>query len=411
LPQLFCGIDWAEDHHDVALVDDTGRVEAQLRIGDDAAGYRQLVDLLADHGDTPQDPIPVAIETGRGLLVACLHATGRAVYAINPLAAARYRDRHAVSRRKSDADDAIILANILRTDAHAHRPMPANTELAQAITVLARAQQDAVWNRQQTANQLRSHLREYYPAALQAFQHQANGGLTRADARAILAAAPTPSQAAKLTRSQLRAALKRSGRTRDFDTAIDRIQAVFRAHYLRQRPQVEAAMGHQTLALLRQLDAACTAADNLAAATIVQFDNHPDAKILLSFPGLGPLTAARVLAEIGDDRTRFTDARAVKAYAGASPVTRASGRSRVVAHRHIKNQRLAHAGFLWALSSLRASSAANAHYRRRRDHGDGHAQAQRHLFNKFLGQLHHCLHTNQLYNEAHAFRPPLPVAA
>jgi transposase len=229
LPQLFCGIDWAEDHHDVALVDDTGRVEAQLRIGDDADGYRQLVDLLADHGDTPQDPIPVAIETGRGLLVACLHATGRAVYAINPLAAARYRERHAVSRRKSDADDAIILANILRTDAHAHRPMPANTELAQAITVLARAQQDAVWNRQQMANQLRSHLREYYPAALQAFQHQANGGLTRADARAILAAAPTPSQAAKLTRSQLRAALKRSGRTRDFDTAIDRIQAVFRA--------------------------------------------------------------------------------------------------------------------------------------------------------------------------------------
>jgi hypothetical protein len=284
LSQLFCGIDWAEDHHDVALVDGSGRVEAQLRIGDDAAGYRQLVDVLAGHGDTPQDPIPVAIETGRGLLVACLHATGRAVYAINPLAAARYRERHAVSRRKSAAGDAIILANILRTDAHAHRPIPMNTELAQAITVLARAQQDAVWNRQQVVNQLRSHLREYYPAALQAFQHQANGGLARADPRAILAAAPTPSHAAKLTRSQLRAALKRSGRSRDFDTAIDRIQAVFRSHYLRHRPQVEAAMGHQMLALLRQLDAACAAADDLAAATIAQFDNHPDANILRSFP-------------------------------------------------------------------------------------------------------------------------------
>ena len=236
-----------------------------------------ICDLLADHGDTPQDPIPVAIETGRGLLVACLHATGRAVYAINPLAAARYRERHTVSRRKSDAGDAIVLANILRTDAYAHRPIPANTELGQAITVLARAQQDAVWNRQQVANQLRSHLREYYPAALLAFQHQANGGLTRADARAILAIAPTPSHAAKLTRGQLRAALKRSGRTRDFDTAIDRIQAVFRADYLRQPAQVESAMGHQMLALLRQLDAACAAADDLAAAAIAQFDKHPDA--------------------------------------------------------------------------------------------------------------------------------------
>ena len=153
----------------MALVDGSGRVEAQLHIGDDAAGYRQLVDLLADHGDTPEDPIPVAIETARGLLVACLHATGRAVYAINPLTAARYRERHTVSRRKSDAGDAVVLANILRTDAHAHRPIPVNTELAQAITVLARAQQDAVWNRQQVVNQLRSHLREYYPAALLAF--------------------------------------------------------------------------------------------------------------------------------------------------------------------------------------------------------------------------------------------------
>ncbi|MBN9743415.1 IS110 family transposase [Amycolatopsis sp. A1MSW2902] len=411
MPKLFCGIDWSENHHDIALVNRDGHVEAQLRIGDDAGGYRRLADLLAEHGDTPEDPIPVAIETGRGLLVACLHASGRLVFAINPLAASRYRERHTVSRRKSDAGDAIVLANILRTDAHAHRPLPANTELAQAIAVLARAQQDAVWNRQQLANQLRSHLREYYPAALLAFQHQANGGLTRADARAILAIAPTPAHAAKLTRSQPRAALKRSGRTRDFETAIDRIHAVFRADCLRQKPQVEAAMGRQMLALLRQLDTACTAADDLAAETSNQFAEHPDAKILLSFPGLGPLTGARVLAEIGDDRTRFADARAMKAYAGASPVTRASGKSHVVSHRHIKNQRLAHAGFLWALSSLRASSPAKAHYQRRRDHGDGHAQAQRHLFNRFLGQLHHCLQTGELYDEDRAFRPQLALAA
>lgn len=121
--------------------------------------------------------------------MAALRTGGRKVFAINPLAAARYRDRHGVSRKKSDPGDALVLANILRTDIHAHRPLPADSELAQAITVLARAQQDAVWHRQRVANQVRSLLREYYPAALHAFQCKEDG-LTRPDARVILALAP-----------------------------------------------------------------------------------------------------------------------------------------------------------------------------------------------------------------------------
>jgi hypothetical protein len=142
--RVFCGIDWAETHHDVAVVDAEGRLLAHRRIGDDAAGYQQLLQLLAEAGDTATDPIPVAIETSRGLLVALLRATGRRVYAINPLAVSRYRDRHGVAGAKSDHRDAVVLAGILRTDAPAHRPLPADSELAQAITVLARAQQDAV---------------------------------------------------------------------------------------------------------------------------------------------------------------------------------------------------------------------------------------------------------------------------
>ncbi len=134
---VYCGIDWASDHHDVALVDQDGALLAKARIHDDSPGLQQLIDLLAAHGDTGEDPIPVAIETSRGLLVACLRATGRPVYAINPMAAARYRDRHAVSRRKSDHLDAMVLANILRTDAAAHRQLPRDSELAQAIAVLA----------------------------------------------------------------------------------------------------------------------------------------------------------------------------------------------------------------------------------------------------------------------------------
>jgi transposase len=136
---VFCGIDWAEDHYDVALVDDAGAVLARKRIPDDSFGYQLLLKLLAEHGDNQDDLTPVAIETPRGLLVACLRRTGRKIYAINPLSVARYRERHSVARAKSDRVDAELLANILRTDRNAHRPLPADSELAQAIGVLARA--------------------------------------------------------------------------------------------------------------------------------------------------------------------------------------------------------------------------------------------------------------------------------
>jgi transposase len=154
----------------VAVVDTNGQLVAKQRVSDDAVGFGQLLGLLAEAGDRPQEPIPVAIETARGLLVACLGATGRPVYAINPLAVARYRQRHAVSGKKSDHADALVLANILRTDQAAHRPLPADSELVRAIAVLARAQQDAVWDRTQAHHKLRSLGREYYPGLLAAFR-------------------------------------------------------------------------------------------------------------------------------------------------------------------------------------------------------------------------------------------------
>ena len=399
---VFCGIDWAEDHHDIALVDKDGALLAKARISDDAAGLRALLELLAAHGDSPQQQVPVAIETSRGLLVACLRATGRPVYAINPLAASRYRERHTVSRKKSDHGDAMVLANILRTDAAAHRPLPGDSALAQAIAVLARAQQDAVWDRTQAHNKLRSLLREYFPAFLAAFAAK-RGGILRPEARGILAAATTPADAAQLSLAQLVALLKRAGRSRNLDQEAARLQEVFRGAWMRHPQPVEQAMGHQAAALLRLLDAACANADELAAAAVERFLQHPDAEIITSYPGMGELTGARVLAELGDDRTRFADARSVKAYAGAAPVTRASGKSAKVMHRRVKNQRLAAAGYHWAFSALTASPGARAHYDRRRAAGDRHAAAQRNLFNRMLGCLHHCLTTRQTYQEAIAF--------
>jgi len=400
--EVYCGIDWAEDHHDIALADRNGNLLARRRVSDDAAGLAVLLALLCEHGDTPDEQIPVAIETPRGLLTACLRATGRSIYPINPMSVARYRDRHSVAGRKSDHGDAVVLANVLRTDLHAHRPLPADSELAQAIAVLARAQQDAVWARTAAHNKLRSHLREYYPAFLAAFG-DLKGGITRPEARAILAAAPAPAAAATLTLTQLKALLKRAGRHRGIDTDATRLRQAFRAPQMRQLPLVEQAMGRQTLALLGQLNAACAAADDLEQATIESFNQHPDAEIITSFPGLGPLTGARVLAETGDDRSRFADAKGLKAYAGAAPITRASGKTTAVLHRRVKNQRLAAAGYLWAFSALTASPGARAHYDRRKDAGDRHAAAQRNLFGRLLGCLHHCLITGQHYDEATAF--------
>ena len=399
---VFCGIDWAEDHHDVAVVDRDGRLLASQRISDDAAGLARLLELLAGHGDSPEDPVPVAIETPRGLLVACLRATGRTVYPVNPMAVARYRDRHTVAGRKSDKGDAAVLANVLRTDRHAHRPLPADSELAQAIAVLARAQQDAVWDRTTAHNKLRSHLREYFPGFLTAFA-AARDGIMRPEARVILAAAPAPADAARLTVAQLRALLRKAGRSRGIDAEAHRLHGAFRTGQMRQLPLVEQAMGRQTVALLRQLEAACASASDLEQAAAESFNQHPDAGIITSFPGIGTLTGARVLAETGDDRSRFQDARGLKAYAGSAPITRASGKTRSVTHRKVKNNRLAAAGYTWAFAALTASPGARAHYDRRRDAGDRHTAAQRNLFNRLLGCLHHCLATGQHYNETTAF--------
>jgi transposase len=279
---LYCGIDWATAHHDVAVVDGDGRVVARGRVGNDAAGFAQLLTLLAEAGDTAEHPIPVGIETDHGLWVAALRETGRVIYPINPLAASRYRTRHAVSGAKSDATDAVLPANIVRTDAAAHRPLPADTELAQAIRVLARAQQDAVWARQQIGNQIRDLLKDFYPAAIVAFAELPSGGLARADARTILAAAPTPVQAAALTPARLHRLLIKSRRQRHLDRNVARLRAIFTDTYLHQPPVVENAMGIRLSALLRQFDAAAIAADELAEAAIAHFEQHPDAAVITS---------------------------------------------------------------------------------------------------------------------------------
>ena len=189
---IFVGDDWAEQHHDVYLMDESGKRLGSRRLPEGLTGIGQLHELIAQHAEEP-DQVVVGIETDRGLWVGALTAAGYQVYAVNPLAVARYRDRHHLSGAKSDASDAKLLADLVRTDRHNHRPVAGDSADAEAIKVLARAHQSLVWTRTRHTNALRNALREYYPAALAAFEDLAHG-----DALGVLDRAPSPIQGARL---------------------------------------------------------------------------------------------------------------------------------------------------------------------------------------------------------------------
>lgn len=395
---IFCGIDWAEDRHDVAVIDEHGVLLAKRRISDDLAGFSDLTTLLVEHTGTEVFvPVDIGIETDRGLLVAALRAAGHVVVPINPRAVSRYRDRHAVSGAKSDPGDALVLAQIMRTDRTVHRPLPDDSEQVMALRVLARAHQDAVWARQQTSNRLRSLLREFFPAALQAFP-----SLHSRTAVTVLAAAPDPAAAAKLTRANLTDLLHAAGRgTRPTEAA--KLAEIFSREQLHQPDAVQTAMGVAVRALVTSLTADDQAVRDLEKALEPSFESHPDAEIIDSLPGLGLVLGARVLSEFGDDRTRWADAASRRCYAGTAPITRASGKGRVVLARYVRNRRLADACYLWAFSALTKSPGARGYYDQRRAAGDTHNKALRRLANKLLGQLHHCLNEHVSYDEALAW--------
>lgn len=210
---IFVGDDWAEDHHDVYVMDEAGARLASRRLPEGLEGIRGFHELVADLVDEPDEAV-VGIETDRGLWVHALAAAGYRVYAINPMAVSRYRDRHNVAGAKSDAGDAKVLADLVRTDRHNHRPIAGDSPEAEAVKVLARAHQNLIWARNRHTNQLRNALREYYPAALAAFSDLADR-----DALAVLDRAPIPEVGARLSVTQIRAVLKRAGRQRNLDSS------------------------------------------------------------------------------------------------------------------------------------------------------------------------------------------------
>jgi hypothetical protein len=407
--RLFAGDDWAEDHHDVEVMDEAGKVLARRRLPEGAAGMAALHavvgGLLGEDDDDPE--VLVGIETDHGPWVTALVAAGYRVFPVNPLQSARFRARYAVSGAKSDAGDAHVLADMVRTDAHQLREAAGDSPEAAGIKVLARAHKTMIWNRARETQRLRHQLLQYFPAALEAF-----GDLDAPDVLELLARAPDPALARKLTRAQVSAAMKRA-RRRDIHGKATAVLAALRSEQLSQPPVLAAAYAATVRSLIAVITILNEQVKVLEEQVREHFGRHPDAEIITSQPGLGTILGARVLAEFGDDPHRYRDGKARRNYAATSPITRASGKRKVVAARFVHNDRLVDALHAQAFSALTASPGARAFYDQQRANGHGHHDALRRLANRLVGILHGCLKTRSLYDEdtAWAHRHPTRQAA
>src|SRR6266571_2973669 len=372
LVRLVAGDDWAEDHHDVELMDAVGRVLAKRRLPEGVAGMARLHEMIGQQlGEDTDVEVVIGIETGRGPWVAALVAAGYTVFGVNPLQASRYRERHGVSGAKSDGADAHMLADMVRTDSHQLRAVAGDSADAEGIKVLARTHKTLIWERTRQVQRLRHQLLGYFPAALDAFDD-----LDAPDALELLGKAPDPARARKLTRAQVSAALKRARRRNITDKATA-ILAALRGEQLGQPPAVTAAYAATVRSLIAVITTLNEQVKALQGQVEEHFGQHPDAEIYRSQPGMGAILGARVLAEFGDEPHRYADGKARRNYAATSPITRASGTKKVVAARFIHNDAL------------------------------------RRLANRLVGILHGCLKTRTLYDEATAWshRQNLPQSS
>jgi hypothetical protein len=411
---LFTGDDWAEGHHDVVVQDDAGKTLARRRLPEGVDGIARFHELVAScqGGDGEPDPalVVIVIETDRGPWVKALAASGYRVYPVNPKQAARHKETISVSGKKDDFFDAACLADMGRTRRHQIRELAADSDIAEAVKIAARAHQKLVWERTRHQLRMRSALREYFPAALEAY-----AALTLAgpDALELLARAPDPESAARLTVTQITAALKRAGRRGDLAQRARDIQAALRTPHLAQPAVITEAYAATVMAAAAVIAILNEQAKIMEAKVSGLFHRHPDAGTYLSQPGIGDITGARILGEFGDAAGRYATAKARKNYAGTSPLTIQSGKSKAVHARYIRNRHLISPLRAQALSALTASPGARAFYDELRAHDVGHDDALRRVASRLTGILHGCLKHGTGYDEATAWahRAGLPKAA
>lgn len=385
----FAGFDWASEHHDVTVVERHGVIVTCFRFEHTAAGWAQCREKLAPFG-----PLPVAIETSQGAAVHHLLALGLPVYPVNPKSAERYRERKAPSGVKDDQLDAWSLADALRVDGHGWRQLHPEDPLVEELRLLCRDESALIEQRTALINQLRSALREYYPAALEAF-----ADWTQASSWRFLLSFPTPGALQKAGRRQWEKWLHAHRLWRP-QTAEARLAIFARATEFTGGVAQIAAKSLLAQSCARLL---CTLQDQLdeyRRRIEELFDRHPDSGLFGSLPGVGPKLGPRLLSELGEHRDRFASAESLQAYAGTAPVTFQSGQIRKVQLRRSCCHPLRAAIHLWANLSRATCAWAQAYYEAHRKKGQSHACALRCLGQRWLKILWKMWQTKTPYDEA-----------
>jgi transposase len=363
---LFAGVDWGNSHHQLCLLDAAGRVVEQGKFAHDVAGLQQLGERLDRHGPV----IGVAIERSEGLLVEALQHRGHRLFCVSPKISARARERYRLASTKSDAFDAFVLADSLRHE-HGHwRSLAVASPLLAELRALTRDRERLIRNQRDVENQLRAIVAVYHPAVLHLFS-----SLDRDISLAFLRDYPTPSHAGRLGPARMAAFCARhrySGRTRP-EILVERL----RTNLLSASAGTTAGKAFSAKLFVDQLELLNTAVRAITTRISELLAQHEDAAIFLSFPGMGAVTAATMLAEMGEDRARFPTADVLLAETGTAPVTRSSGRSHTVRFRYAANKRMRHAIDWWTFVSVRENPWAAEAYQQARARGQLHNRALR----------------------------------
>ena len=386
----FAALDWASDHHDVIVLNRLGAVQAEFRFVHTADGWAEFTEKMK-----PFAGAPITLETSSGPAVDQLLQRGWAVYPVAPLAAARYRERKVPSGTKTDRHDTWALADALRTDGHAWRVLRPQDEDTATLRALCRDEIALIEQRTALVNQLRAALREYYPAALAAFEDW-----TQPYAWAFLQQFPTP--------AQLQAAGKRkwekflhTHRLWRPQTTERRLQLFAQAQALAASASVITAKSLLAVSLGRVLTTLQTQLDEYRRRITAAFRQHPDHDIFGSLPGAKAVLAPRLLAELGSERAEYPNADALMCQAGVSPVSYQSGQIQKCRLRRACNKILRATVHLWANASRHTCEWAQAYYEQKREQGHSHASALRCLGKRWLKILWRLWQNRQAYEPNH----------
>ncbi len=387
---VYVGIDWAAETHYVCVLDDTGRVKATFPINHTTDGFADLIRKLGKLGDRAD--VAIGIERPDGRLVDALLEAGHPVVPVSPNAIKAWRDGEVVSGAKSDAGDALVIAEYLRLRQHRLRVAVPFSDQTKALRHAVRTRTDMVEMRVAATNQMAALLDMHWPGAKAIF-----ADVESPIALKFLTRYPTPASAARLGEKRVAtfcAANGYSGR-RPASELLARLRGAPAGTTSRALTNT---LQHTVLGMVGVLTALNTAIADLDRTIITLLGEHPDGSIFTSLPRSGQINAAQMLAEWGDCREAYDSPDAVAALAGLTPVTKESGKHRAVSFRWACNARFRVAMTTFADNSRHASPWAADIYNRARHGGKDHPHAIRILARSWTRVIYRCWQDRKPYD-------------